>query len=255
MERARFTNATTGSARLAWRVANLAPTHAEIDIFDVIGDDWFGTGAKNFVEELRGIDAETITVNINSPGGIVDDALAIYDAILQHPAEVTARIIVAASAASFVAQAADKRVITKNGKVFIHDGQGFGLGNASDFRRLAELLDEESNNIAAIYSERAGGTPEEWRARMLANDGIGTSYRGKEAVDIGLADEVAEAPVRNAAPPMRVAAQEPAPPEPVDIPLDLIPPAANGYKPPLPSDFTRLVAANMPASKEASNGN
>jgi len=254
MDRSRVTNASQ-SARLGWRVSNAAPKHAEIDIFDVIGDPWDGTTAKDFVQELRALDAETITLNINSPGGFVDDALAMYDAILRHPAEVTAHIVVAASAASFVAMAADTRRITKNGKVFIHDAQGFGLGNAADFRAMADLLDEESENIASIYAEHAGGTATEWRDRMRANDGIGSSYRGQEAVDIGLADEIAEAPTRNAAPPVRVAAQAPAEPEPVDLPLELIPPAANGYKPPLPTDFTRLVAANLPASKEASNGN
>ena len=253
MERPRIANAAE-SARLSWRVTNAAPSHAEIDLFDVIGDPWAGTTARDFVQELRDLDVETITVNVNSPGGYVDDALAMYDAILRHPAEVTARIVVAASAASFVVQAADKRVITKNGKIFIHDGQAIAIGNAADFRRVAEMLDEESENIASIYAERAGGTAAEWRERMLANDGIGSTYRGQEAVDIGLADEVDEAKAPRNLEPRRVAAQEPetpAQPEPIDIPLELIPPAANGYKPPLPSDFERLVAANLRAAKEA----
>jgi hypothetical protein len=149
--------------------------------------------------------------------------------------------------------AADRREIAKNGKVFIHDAQGVGMGDSSTMRQLADLLDEESDNIASIYAERAGGTTAEWRERMRA-DNFGTTYRGQDAVDIGLIDEVATAPVRNAMS-TRIAAQEtePEPPQ-VDIPLDLIPPLANGYKPPLPDDFTRLVAANLPASKEARNG-
>lgn len=254
MDRSRVTNASQ-SARLGWRVSNAAPKHAEIDIFDVIGDPWDGTTAKDFVQELRALDAETITLNINSPGGFVDDALAMYDAILRHPAEVTAHIVVAASAASFVAMAADTRRITKNGKVFIHDAQGFGLGNAADFRALADLLDEESENIASIYAERAGGTATEWRDRMRAGDGFGSTYRGQEAVDVGLADEIAEPPARNEHP-FRVAAQElvEAAPEgdPIEIPIDLIPPAARGYQPPMPSDFTRLLEANLRTHKEAS---
>jgi len=249
MERTRIAN-VSASARLGWRVQNVSPSHAEIDVFDVIGDPWDGITAKDFVQELRALDVDTITLTVNSPGGIVDDALAMYDALQRHPAAVTAHVISAASAASFLIQAADTRRITKNGKVFIHDAHALGIGNAADLRMLADLLDEESQNIASIYQERAGGTVDEWRDRMRANDGIGSSYRGQEAVDIGLVDEIAESPARNVQP-GRVAAQElPAAPE-VDIPIELIPPLASGYKPPLPTDFTRLVAANLPRKKEA----
>lgn len=237
------------AARLSWRVANAAEKHAEIDLFDILGDPWMGTTAKDFVAELRALDVDTITLNVNSPGGYVNDALAMFDAIQCHPAKVTARIVVAASAASFVAQAADRREITKNGKVFIHDAQGLGIGNASDLRSLAGILDEESENIASIYAERVGGTVAEWRDRMRANDGIGSTYRGQEAIDVGLVDAIAEAQPRSLQP-GRAAAQEPDPPPFPDIPLDLIPPLANGYKPPLPADFTRLVAANLPRRKE-----
>lgn len=236
---------------LAWRVSNLGPGEAEIDIFDTIGDPYEGTTAKAFIEELRGLDVERLHVNINSPGGYVDDGLAIYNAILRHPAEVTAHIIVAQSAASFIAQAADRRLIAKSGKLFIHDAQGFGLGSSADMRALATLLDEESDNIAAIYADRAGGSVEDWRTRMQA-DGFGSSYRGQEAVDIGLADEV-EVSTREAAragalapQEMRIAAQV----DSEDIPLDLIPSLGPAYKPPQP-DLTRLVAANLPVLKEA----
>jgi ATP-dependent protease ClpP protease subunit len=239
------------ATRLSWRVENAAASkHAEIDLFDIIGDPWMGTTAKDFVAELRELDVDTITLNINSPGGVVNDALAMYDAIQNHPATITARIVNAASAASFVAQGANKREITKNGKVYIHDANVLVIGgNAAALRALADILDEESENIASIYADRVGGTTAEWRERMQANEGIGSTYRGQEAVDIGLVDEIAEAPSRNLEP-GRIAAQEIAPPPPVaDIPLDLIPPLANGYKPPLPADFTRLVAANLPRGK------
>ncbi len=235
-------------ARLGWRVQNLSADAADIDIFDVIGDPWEGTTAKDFISQLRDINAPNINLHINSPGGYVTDGLAMYSAIQQHPANVTAYIEgQAASAASFIAMAADNIVIAKHAQVMIHDASGFAIGNAADFRAMVDILEEESQNIANIYAERAGDTAADWRNRMQANNGIGSSYRGQEAVDVGLADEVMampkKAPMQNAQP-MRVIAQA----DPIeDIPLDLIPPLANGYKPPLP-DFTRLVAANLPAS-------
>ena len=247
---------------------NAAAKEAEIDIFDIIGDPWYGTSAKDFVQELRGITADNIRLNINSPGGFVDDALAIYDAILNHPATVTAHITVAASAASFVAMAADKRVISQNGKIMIHDAQTFvGIfdivnveavdGIIEALQQARDLLEEESQNIASIYAQRAGGDASTWRAAMQSNGPNGMTYRGQAAVDVGLADEVATPPAKDGnAQPMRVAAmandddpKEPdAPADDEDIDLSLIPPLANGYVAPLPTDFTRLVAANLPAS-------
>jgi ATP-dependent protease ClpP protease subunit len=159
-----------------------------------------------------------------------------YNAIQQHPAEVTSFIeSEAASAASFVAMAADTVTIYKNAKIFIHDAHGFGIGNAGDFRALADLLDEESNNIASIYADKAGGGTKKWRDAMQANDGIGSTYRGQEAVDAGLADELAAAPAKPArnAQPVRAVAQ--ADPEP-ELDLSKIPPLADhaGYKKPAP---------------------
>lgn len=237
-------------AQLGFCVVNVTPDVADLDIFDVIGDPWEGTTAKDFIAQLRDITAPNINLHINSPGGYVTDGLAMYSAIQQHPAYVTALVEgQAASAASFVAMAAEKIVIAKHSSMMIHDASGFGIGNASDFRALVDILEEESHNISQIYAERAGDTAEDWRKRMQANSGIGTTYRGQEAVDIGLADEVMTMPKKTARnlEPMRAVAQ--ADPDPtVEIDLDLIPPLANGYVPPLPADFTRLVAANLPAS-------
>lgn len=228
----------SNSARLGFRVQNVAVAReADIDIFDVIGDPWDGTTAKDFVQELRSLDVDRINLHINSPGGYVNDGLAMYNAIQQHSAEVVAFIeSQASSAASFVAMAADKVVIAKNAKMFIHDAQGFGLGNAADFRSLADMLDEESANIAAIYDAKAGGGTKKWRDAMQADNGFGTTYRGQAAVDAGLADEVMALPAKNVEP-MRVAALS------KDDPLESldIPPLAGhvGYQKPVP-DLTGL---------------
>ena len=199
------------SSLLAWHFAqNAAADEADIDIFDVIGGDmWDGGGIKaaDFVKELRGITAKRINVHINSPGGYVTDGLAIYNALRLHDAEIIALIeSQAASAASFVAMAADKIKIAPSAKIFIHDAQGFGLGNAADMAALAALLEEESDNIAGIYAEKAGEDVAFWREAMRANDGIGTSYRGQEAVDIGLADELIDMPKRRNLHQFRIAA-------------------------------------------------
>lgn len=208
--------------RLSWRIANARSGEADVYIDDVIGDPWMGTSGADFAKELRDLkDVAKINLHINSPGGLVKDGLQMYNAIRSHGAYVTALIeSEAASAASFVAMAADKVVIFKNAKLFIHDAHGFGMGNASDFRTLANLLDEESDNIAGIYADKAGGSVEDWRKAMTANDGVGSTYRGQAAVDAGLADEVATTPARNVAS-LRVKAQDSPLPAPDNSTNDL----------------------------------
>jgi ATP-dependent protease ClpP protease subunit len=71
--------------------------------------------------------------------------------------------------------------------MMIHDASGLTIGNASDMRQMADLLDELSNTIATIYADRAGGTTASWRTAMQAE----TWYGASEAVKAGLADRVA----------------------------------------------------------------
>lgn len=165
---------------------------ARIDIYDEIG--WFGVTAAGFVEQLNAITADAIELHINSPGGDVYDGIAIYNALLDHPAHVEVRVDgLAASAASFIAQAGDRVVMGRNSEMMIHDAIGLTVGNAADHRVMAEMLDAASDNLAAIYAARAGnGGVKTWRKRMEDE----TWYSAEEAVAAGLADSVLATPRR-----------------------------------------------------------
>ncbi|HTY35432.1 head maturation protease, ClpP-related [Mycobacterium sp.] len=159
---------------------------AEVLLYDEIGG-WWGLAAEDFVRDLAKVDAKQITLRINSPGGDVFDGLAIYNSLRQHSATVTARVEgLAASAASFIAMAADTVQVCRGAMLMIHDAAGFAIGNAADMRTLADLLDKCSDNIADLYAGRAGGTVDDWRAAMRAE----TWYSAREAVEAGLADEL-----------------------------------------------------------------
>jgi len=178
--------------RTWYRIENVAADRAEVYLYDLIGE--WGVTADDFVSELRGVNAGHVDLHINCEGGEVFDGLAIYESIRQHPANVTAYVDgLAASAASFIVQAADHIVMAKRARMMIHDAHGLTIGNAADMREMADLLDDLSDNIAAIYAERAGGTPAQWRQAMRGPNGAsdGTWYGAQEAVDAGLADEVA----------------------------------------------------------------
>lgn len=157
-------------------------------IYDEIGDSWWGgTSAADFIKMIGTIETPKIELHLNSPGGDIFDGVAIYNALNAHPAEVNVVVdALAASAASFIAQAGDTVTMTKGSMMMIHDGSGMVWGNASDMRQMADLLDKLSNNIASIYADRAGQSTEFWRNLMQEE----VWYDAQEAVDAGLADSV-----------------------------------------------------------------
>lgn len=176
----------TDAGRSWYRIENKAGSETEVYLYDEIG--MWGVSAADFVNELKAVTSKRITLRLNSPGGEIFDGIAIYNALLTHAAEITVHIDgLAASAASFIAQAGDKVIIDRHAQMMIHDGQGICVGDSRDMRALADLLDRSSDNIASIYAERAGGTVTAWRDRMREE----TWYSAQEAVDAGLADEVA----------------------------------------------------------------
>lgn len=159
---------------------------ADVYIYDVI-DSWWGVNASQFVKELAALDVSTINLYVNSPGGSVFDGTAIMNAIRRHKAHVVATVDgLAASAASFIIQAADEVVMGFGTELMIHDASAICWGNAKDMEDTASVLNKLSQTIAEVYAERAGGTPEEWREAMLAE----TWYSAEEAVAAGLADRV-----------------------------------------------------------------
>jgi ATP-dependent Clp endopeptidase proteolytic subunit ClpP len=171
-----------------YRISNESTT-AELYIYDEIG--YWGVTASDLIADLQKLDGKDLTVHVNSPGGEVFDGLAIYQALKSYGGDVTVIVdALAASAASFIAQAGDKVIMAPKATMMIHDGHSLAIGNAKDLRDTADLLDKASDNIASIYADRSGQPLEFWRDQMKAE----TWYTAQEAVDAGLADEVQGSP-------------------------------------------------------------
>lgn len=170
----------------AWyTIRNISDSEAEIYIYDEIG--YFGITANDFIGELREIKADKIALHINSPGGDVFDGIAIFNALVRHKAEITVWIDgIAASSASFIAMAGDEVIMAPHSTMMIHEASGLCMGPADEMTKMAEMLNQASDNIASFYAERAGGTIEEWRVRMKEE----TLFSDQEAVEAGLADRV-----------------------------------------------------------------
>jgi len=166
-----------------YEIRDAAGDTVEVLLYDEIGS--WGITAKEFVEQLQGVKAKTINLRINSPGGDVFDAVAIYNALKNHPAAVHAVVDgLAASSASFIAQSGDTVLMATGSTMMIHEPHGMTMGDASDHAKMAETLDKMGDTIASFYAMRAGGDEPLWRSRMR----LESWYRAQEAVDIGLAD-------------------------------------------------------------------
>ena len=159
-----------------------------IGIYDPIGYDYWddsGVTAKRISAALRSLDGVDVVVNINSPGGDVFEGLAIYNLLREYKGHVTVRVLgVAASAASFIAMAADEIQIARAGFFMIHNAWTGLWGNRNDLRETADLLEQIDDTIADIYHVRSGLSMDELKADMDKERWI----NGRDAIDSGFAD-------------------------------------------------------------------
>ena len=160
-------------------------TEAEIMLYDEIGFWWIQ--AKEFVRELQGIDAETIHLRINSPGGDVFDGLAIFNALRAHSAKIIVHIDgLAASMASIIALTGNEVRMAENAFFMVHHPWAFTLGNAADHRKRAELLDKIAGSLIDTYVQASGAEKDQVVSWMDDE----TWFTAEEAVDAGFADAV-----------------------------------------------------------------
>ena len=134
-------------------------------------------------------DAGEITIFVNSPGGSIDDGLALIDvmAALRCPIR-TVCVGLAASMGALLFASGDKRDILPHGRVMIHDpliAGGVG-GSALKLDAVARDLMKARETIAQILSDRTGHTVEEVYEKT-AND---TYFDAQEALEWGLADRI-----------------------------------------------------------------
>jgi ATP-dependent Clp endopeptidase proteolytic subunit ClpP len=160
------------------------PKAADVSIYDEIG--MWGVSASAFMRDLKSMgELDEINLSIHSPGGDVLDGWAIYNALKNNKAKVTARVEgLAASMASVILMAADEIEIPENAYVMIHNPWGVAIGDAEELRDTAELLDKLGNGLVNAYASRTGNDEDEIREMMSAE----TWMDGKEAVERGFAD-------------------------------------------------------------------
>lgn len=158
---------------------------SEILIYDVIGESYDGGGvhAGGVADALAAMNGRRVTVRINSPGGVADEGIAIYNTLKRYPGGVDTVVdSLAASAASIVALAGESRVTLTGSRWMIHNAMAVGIGNAAEMRKLAEILDLYDSSLTDIYSQYLKGTRDDIASLM----GVETWYDSASAVEAGL---------------------------------------------------------------------
>ena len=169
-----------------FKVENIGEVEKKVLIYDEIGG--WGIRAIDLITQINDGDTKLpLNVYVNSPGGDLIDAIAIFNAIKRYEGNTTVYVDgVAASAASYICMAFDRVVMPKNTVMMIHDPISHSFGNADDMRETADLLDKFKNSIASGYADKSGKSQEEIALMLNAETWLGA----EEALAAGFADEV-----------------------------------------------------------------
>lgn len=178
------------------------PKDVEMWLYDEIGPPGSGAiDAGSVVDAVSKMPKnKRLTVRINSPGGSVDQGIAIYNALARHPGGVTTiNDSLAASISSLIFMAGSERIVAENSLSMIHQPWTIAAGSATDLRQMASLLDKAQETIEQAYVSKTGQDQEAIAALMAAE----TWFSAAESLEAGISTRVGE---RADVEPMRVAA-------------------------------------------------
>lgn len=169
------------------------PEEAEVLFYGYISESpWCSEeiGPKQFADDLAALgNISHIKLRINSAGGDLFAANAIYNIIRNHKAKVTAYVDgLAASAATIVLMAGDKIIMPRNAMLMLHNPSTMAIGDAIELRKVADMLDTARETMLATYENRTKVT----RTKLLSILNAETWMTAKDAVDQGFADEIDE---------------------------------------------------------------
>lgn len=169
----------------------------EADVYidgEIVTDEYLDsdTSASGFRDALKEIgNVKTINLHINSPGGSVFEGTAIFNMLKNSKAFINVYIDgLAASIASVIAMAGDKIYMPANAMLMIHNPWVVCEGNANELRKMADDLEKIGNLSTETYVKRSNGKANAEEIQNLMDEE--TWLTAKEAVELGLADEVME---------------------------------------------------------------
>ena len=186
-----------------WKFRNEAESEtAELLLYGEISDvSWYGDEVtpKEFHEDLISCEGKDLAVHINSPGGDVFAAQAIYTQLKAYTGKVTMHIDgMCASAATIIACAGDTVIMPSNTIYMIHNPKSAMLGyfDAPQLDKISESLGAVKQTIVNVYMARVHGVLTETQIKHKMDSE--TWMTADEAKSYGFVDEITEAiPIEN----------------------------------------------------------
>ena len=173
-----------------WTVTNNdEKTERILTLSGVIAEEsWFDDEVtpKIFRDELMSGEGD-ITVWINSPGGDCIAAAQSYNMLLEYKGNVTIKIDgIAASAASVVAMAGNKVIMSPVSMLMIHNPMTMAAGDTTEMKKAISMLTEVKESIINAYELKTGMSRDKIAKLMDAE----TWMDANKAVELGFADEI-----------------------------------------------------------------
>ena len=187
----KWTNQAQMEMAPAERILHLNGTIAEESWFD---DD---VTPQLFADELNAGSGD-ITVWINSPGGDCVAAAQIYNMLMDYKGSVTVKIDgIAASAASVIAMAGTKVLVSPVSMLMIHNPMTVAMGDSAEMEKAIEMLASVKDSIINAYEIKTGLS----RAKLSHLMDAETWMDANKAVELGFADEIMQRSATAAFPP------------------------------------------------------
>ena len=185
-----------------WKFKNNADGEAELLLYGEISDaSWYGDEVtpKKFADDLAACGGKNLTVRVNSPGGDVFAAQAIYNQLKAYSGKVTVKIDgMCASAATVIACAGETVIMPSNTIYMIHNPKSAMLGyyDAVQLGKVSDRLTTVKQTIVNVYMGRVGNTLSEVQVKhKMDSEEWMTADKAKE---YGFVDEIAdEIPIEN----------------------------------------------------------
>lgn len=176
-----------------WVWKNTAPDEDRVlELNGTIAEEsWFEDDVtpKMFKDELFS-GSGNITLWINSPGGDCIAASQIYTMLMDYPGTVTVKIDgLAASAASVIAMAGSKVLMSPTAMLMIHNPMTAAYGNHTDFEKALDMLGEVKESIINAYEIKTS-LPRTKLSHLMDDE---TWMNAKKAVEFGFADGILNA--------------------------------------------------------------
>lgn len=169
--------------------ANLEQVERVLFLNGTIAEDsWFDDDVtpQLFKEELVNGSGD-ITVWINSPGGDCVAAAQIYNMLREYEGNVTVKIDgIAASAASVIAMAGDKVLMSPVSMMMIHNPMTIAFGDSGEMQKAIDMLKSVKDSIINAYEIKTGLS----RAKLAHLMDAETWMDAGKAVELGFADEI-----------------------------------------------------------------